>query len=161
MTGWPSAARRFFNSAIPFARVDRGGQRRAAGVQAIFGGEDGKRAVADQLENVAAVLVDREEDRVGVVVEQGNGLFRLGVGDLREAAQIAEPDDGVDMLGDAAHDAPGEHALAGVAAEIGFHQRCGHARQRYRFDGEREVRRDALERRDLAVAESLGRPRRP
>jgi hypothetical protein len=82
-------------------------------------------------------------------------------GDLREAAQIAEPNDGVDMLGDAAHDAAAEHALAGVTAEIGFHQRCGHARQRYRFDGEREVRRDALKRRDLAVTEPLRRPCRP
>ena len=130
-------------------------------MQAVFGGEDGKRAVADQLENVAAMLMDRQEDRIGIVVQQGNGLFRLGVGDLREPSQIAEPNDGVDMLGNAAHDAAAEHALAGVATEIGFHQRSGHARQRYRFDGKREVGRDALKRRDLAVTEPVGRPCRP
>jgi hypothetical protein len=37
------------------------------------------------------------------------------------------------MLGNAAHDAAAEHALAGVAAELGFHQRCSHARQLDRF----------------------------
>ena len=107
------------------------------------------------------MLVDRRDDRIGVVVQQGNDLFRRSVGDAREPAQIAEPDDGIDLLGNAAHDPSAEHALAGVAAEIGFHQRRGHARERYRFDGEREIRHDTLERRDVAVIEPVGRRCRP
>ena len=108
-------------------------------MHAVFGGEDGKRTVADQLEYITAMLVDRRDDRIGVVVQQWDYLFRRGVGDTREPSQIAEPNDGVDSLGNSAHDPSAEHALAGVAAEIGFHQRSGHARERYRFDGEREM----------------------
>jgi hypothetical protein len=59
------------------------------------------------------------------------------------------------------HDPSAEHALACVAAEIGFHQRCGHARERYRFDGECEVGHDTPKRRDVVFAEPVGRPGRP
>ena len=39
-----------------------------AGMRAVFGGEDRKRAVADQLEHIAALVVDRRDDDVGIVV---------------------------------------------------------------------------------------------
>ena len=130
-------------------------------MRAVFRSEDRKRTVADQLEHVAAMLVNGRDDRIGVVVQQWDDLFRRSVGDAREPSQIAEPDDGIDALGNSAHDPSAEHALAGVAAEIGFHQRSGHARERYRFDGEREIGREPLKRGDLAVAEAIGHPCRP
>jgi hypothetical protein len=65
------------------------------------------------------------------------------------------------FVGNAAEDSSLEHALPGVAAEIGFHQGAGHAGERHRFDGQRQERHDALKRRDLAVAESAGPFRGP
>ena len=84
---------------------NRRGKRRAARTSAVVGGENRQRAVADQLEHVAAVFVDRQKYRVGIFVQQRDAMFWRGVGDAGEAAQIAEPDDGVDLLGDAAHNA--------------------------------------------------------
>lgn len=60
----------FFEFGDGAARGNGGGQRRVAGVHAVFGGKNGKRTVADQLEHVAAMLVDGQEDRIGIVVEQ-------------------------------------------------------------------------------------------
>ncbi len=85
----------------------------------------------------------------------------VGVGDPREAAQIAEPQHRVDAIGDAAHDPPAEHALAGIAAEIGFHQGAGHPRQRDGLDGKREKRHEALERGDMRIVEAARRPAHP
>src|SRR5262249_56920540 len=56
------------------ARGDRRGQGRAAGVRAVFRGEDGERAVADELEHVTALSVNRRDDGVGVVVQQRDDL---------------------------------------------------------------------------------------
>ena len=100
--------------------------------------------------------VDRRDDDVGIVVEQRDDLLGRGIGDAREAAQVAEPDDGVDPVGDAAHDAAAEHAPSGVAAEIGLHQRSGHARERGRLDRERKRRDHARERGNMGVGEAAG-----
>ena len=53
-----------------------------------------------------------------------------GVGDLGVAAQVAEPQNRVDPVGDAAGDAALEHAPAGVAAEIGLDQGLGRGQAR-------------------------------
>ncbi len=81
-------------------RDRRSGKRGRTGACAIGGGEDGEDAVADQLKHVAALPVDRGDDDVGIVVKQRNDLLGRGVGDACEAAQVAEPDDGVDAIGE-------------------------------------------------------------
>ena len=68
-------------------------------VRAVFRGEDGKGTVADQLEDITAMLVNCRNDCIGVVVQQWDGLFRRGIGDTREPSQITEPDNGVDRSG--------------------------------------------------------------
>ena len=100
--------------------------------------------------------MDRRDDDVGIVVEQRNHLLGRGIGDAREAAQVAEPDDGVDALGDAAHDAATEHAPSGVTAEIGLHQCPGHARERGRLDCQRKRRDHARERCNMGIGEAVG-----
>src|SRR4249919_4383235 len=99
------------------------------------------------------MFMNRRDGHVGIVAKQRNDLFWLGVGDPRETSQIAEPNDGVDALRNTPHDSSTEHAFASVAAKIGFHQRSRHARERYRFDGKREVRDDTFKRAHLAVVE--------
>jgi hypothetical protein len=42
---------------------------------AILGGKDREHAVADQLQNVARMVVDSRDDRVGIVVEERNDRF--------------------------------------------------------------------------------------
>src|SRR6202030_1380430 len=95
--------------------------------------------------------VNCRNDRVRVVVDEWNYLIRCGVGNAREPAQIAEPNNGVDALGNPAHDPSAEDALTGIAAQVGFHQVSGHARQRYSFDRKREGWCDALEGGDVAI----------
>jgi hypothetical protein len=101
--------------------------------------------------------LDCRHDCIEVVVQQWDCLFRSSIGDARETPQITEPNDGVDSLGNSTNDASAEHAPAGAATEIGFHQRSGHARERYRFDGERQIWRKTLKRGDLLIAEPAGR----
>ena len=50
---------------------------------------------------------------------------------------------------------PPSTRCAGVAAEIGLHQRRGHARQRHGLDRQCEVRHDARERCDFAIGKSI------
>jgi hypothetical protein len=81
------------------------------------------------------MVVDRRNDRVGIIVEQRDGLRRGRViGDPGEAAQVAVPQHRVDPLGGAPADASGEHPPAGIAAEIGLGQRPRDPSQRGAFD---------------------------
>ena len=100
--------------------------------------------------------MDRRDDHVGTVVEQRNHLLGCGIGDAREAPEVAEPDDGVDALGDAAYDAAAEHAPSGVTAEIGLHQCPSHARERGRLDCQRKRRDHARERCNMGIGEAVG-----
>ena len=102
--------------------------------------------------------VDCRDDSVRVVVQEWNYLIRCGVGNARESTQIAEPNSGVDALGNPAYDPSAEDALTSVTAQVGFHQRSGHPRERYRFDGQRKGRCNTLEGGDVAIGESTGRP---
>jgi hypothetical protein len=86
------------------------------------------------------VRVDRRDDDISVVIQQRNDLFGRRIGDASEAAQIAEPDDGIDAIRDTTHDASAEHAPRGIATEIGLHQRPGHARERSRLECQRKRR---------------------
>src|SRR5258707_11688218 len=58
-------------------RLSRGScgvERGRASATAFLGREDRKHAIADQLQDVAGMLVDRRDDGLGVVVEQRNDL---------------------------------------------------------------------------------------
>src|SRR5262245_13365580 len=94
----------------------------SAGTWAVIGRKDCQRAIADKLEDVAAVLVNGGNNDIGVVVQQGDDLLGSRVGNPCEAAQVTEPDDRINPVGDAAHDPATQHTLPGVAAEVGLHQ---------------------------------------
>src|SRR5262249_59234925 len=100
------------------ARNDRSSKCGSTSVRAIRRSEDCEDAVADQLEYVAVLRMNRRYDDVGIIVQQRNYLLGRGIGDTREAAQVAEPDDRINPIGNAAHDAPAQQAPCGVAAEI-------------------------------------------
>src|SRR6516225_11260937 len=104
------------------------------------------------------MFMDCRDDHIGIVVKQWNHLFWRRVSDTGETSQIAEPNDGVDSLRNAAYNSPAEHALTGIAAKISFHQRSDHARERYRFKGKSQVRYDALKRSNLIVRKSIRVP---
>ena len=57
--GLPSALRRFFNSATPSRAAIAADSAALHACSAIFGGKDGKRAVADQLKYITAMFMDR------------------------------------------------------------------------------------------------------
>ena len=106
----------------------------AAGFCGRIGGKNRQSAVADQLQHVAAIVVDRGDHRLGVVVQGWNDLLRRRlIGDVGEFAQIAVPQHRPDLLGDAASDTAGEHALPGIPAQIGFDEGAGDACQRDAF----------------------------
>ena len=139
-------------------RVERGG----AGAVSLLRRENGEHAVADQLEHVAGVLVDRRHDRLGVVIEQRNDLLRgRGVGDARIIAQIAEPQHRLDPVRHPAFDPAPQHPPSGVPTEIGLDQGLGDAGERGGFDCEPKERREALQRPDVLIGKTFGPIRRP
>ena len=75
------------------------------------------------------------------------------VGNMRVTVKIAVPQHRADLLGDAPDDPAAHHPPAGVAAEIGFGERPGHAGERSRFEGQLEKGREPFQRGDA-------RPRR-
>ena len=142
----------------PAAQHCVGRDRGMTGRLGVIGGEDRQRTVADQLEHVAAILGDRRDHRLGIIVEQRNDFARRrAIGDAGEPAQIAVPQHGAYPFGDAAPDQPAEHPPAGIAAEIGLDQRAGDAGQRYAFDRQRQGRHQPGQRRELTVIEASGR----
>ena len=144
------------------SRAARGRERGAAGDLAIRAGEDGERAVADELQHVAALLMDRRDHRFGIIIEEGDDLAGRGdVGDARVVMQIAEPERRLDAIGDAALDASGDHPLACVTPEIGFDERARDARERGRFHRESEHGHEPLELRDVLVLVAALAIRRP
>src|SRR6516165_1903167 len=100
-------------------------------MQAVFSREDRKGAIADELEYITAMLIDCRDDHIRIVVQQRYYLFRCCIGDARESSQVAEPNDGIDLLGNAAHNSSAQNALPSIAAKIGFHHGSEHARERY------------------------------
>ena len=77
------------------------------------------------------------------------------VGDAGEPAQIAVPQHGADLLGDAAPDQPAQYPHSGVAAEIGLDQRAGDAGERHAFDRQCQFREQGGQGLDLALCEAL------
>jgi hypothetical protein len=72
-------------------------------MHAVFSREDRKGAIADELEYITAMLIDCRDDHIRIIIQQRQHLFRRRIGDAGETAQIAEPNDGIDLLGNAAH----------------------------------------------------------
>ena len=89
-----------------------GAQRRAPGIRHVLAGEHREHAVADQLQHVAAGIVDRVDHGLRIVVEERDDLVGAdALADPGRAAQIGIPEHGIDALGDAARDAPAQHLL--------------------------------------------------
>ena len=85
------------------------------------------------------MLMNGRDNCVGVVVEQGNNISRTRrVADPGVAAEVAEPQDRFDPLGDATRNAALQNSPAGIAAEVGLDQRSGNARQRRGLHRERK-----------------------
>ena len=77
VTGRPSSAASLFSAATPccasIAAVNAASQARSRSAAVKIASV----AVADQLEHVAAVIVNGRDDHVGVIVEQRDDLFRV------------------------------------------------------------------------------------
>ncbi len=137
-------------------------QGATTGVSGIVRLEDRQYAVTDQLQHVAAGLVDRRDDRIRVVVEQRDDLIgRRRIGDGGVVAQVREPQDRADAIGNAARDTSAENALSGIVAEIDLHQRSGDPCQGRAFDGKRELRNENAQGLDFGCVEPFGAARRP
>ena len=59
-----------------FLCFDRSSKRGRTGVRAIFSRKDRKNAVADQLQHVPTLRVDRRNNDVGIIVQQRDDLLR-------------------------------------------------------------------------------------
>src|SRR5215217_5499236 len=92
-----------------------------AGLTRILLLEDRERSIPDQLQDIAAGLVDGGDDRFRIIVQKRDDLF--GVRSLRnvgETMEVAEPQDSLDPVRHAPGDASVQNEAAGVAAEIGL-----------------------------------------
>src|SRR5215468_4317508 len=67
-------------------RSNRCRECRAACACSVFRGENGKRTVADQLEHIATVLMDRRDDHISIVIQQWDHLFWCRVSDTGKTA---------------------------------------------------------------------------
>jgi hypothetical protein len=72
--------------------------------------------------------MDRIDGRAGIIVEEGDELGGIdGFADGGRAAQVGEPQHGIDAVGDAARDAPAQNALCRIAPEIDMTEGAGDA----------------------------------
>ena len=134
-----------------------GAHRRYASLPRLRAGEDRQRAVADQFQHIAAGLLDRQDNGFGIVVEQRNEMVRVdGFRQARVAGHVGEPKHGVDLVDLSAGNAAAQHALSGIAPEIGFDQGLGDAGQRGGLDRQAEDRCQPAQRVDRVIAEAAG-----
>ena len=98
--------------------------------------KDCQRAVADQLQHVAAGRVDGLYHNLGIIVEQWNYLIRRRrVSDPRIATQIAKLEHGTDSFRAAAFDPTAQDPASRIAAEIGLDECRRDTRQRSALQG--------------------------
>ena len=162
VTGRLSALRRSFSAATRSRAPVAAAMAAAQALPRSSRREHGQHPVADQLQHIAALGLDGGDHRLGVIVQQRDDMGGLGVvGDPGEAAQIAEPEHGLDPVGDAALDPPAQHLAARLAAEIGLHQGLGDAPEGGAFHRHGEEGREPAQRQDLGLAEALGPIRLP
>ena len=103
-----------------------GAQRGALGHRHVLVGEHRQHAVADQLQHLAAGIVNGVDRGLRIIVEERDDLAGLDAfADRGRAAQIGEPQHGGDALGHAARDLAAQHLLGRVVAEIDPPQRPG------------------------------------
>ncbi len=96
-----------------------GPQRGAPGGGEILAGEHRQHTIADQLEHIAAGIMDGVDRGLRVIVEKRDDLIGCDAfADRGRAAQIGKPQHGIDALGDAARYPPAQHLLGSVAPEI-------------------------------------------
>ena len=125
-------------------------------------GKHRQHAVAHQLQHLAAGIVDRVDRGLGVIVEERDDLVgRDGLADRGRAAQIREPQYGVDALGDAARDFSAQHLLGGVAAEIDPAERSRDIGVRGGLDRKPQHRHQVAQRRKALLAKTIIPPRHP
>ena len=97
-----------------------------------------------------------------IIVEERDDLIRLdALADRGRAAQIGEPQHGVDALGDAARDSSAQHLLGGVAPEIDPPQRLGDIGLRRGLDRKAQHRHQVAQSRQSLRAKALVAPRPP
>ena len=155
MIGLPCLAAPLVDLFRAEAEAVLGGERRPPRHRHVLAGEDREHAIADQLQHVAAGLMDRVDRGLGIIVEKGNDLVRADAfRNLGRAAQIGEPQHRIDALGDAAGDAPAQHLLGGVAAEIDAPERARDIDLLRRFDRKRQRRHQIAQRFQFAVGEA-------
>ncbi len=152
-----------------------GGERLHVAAEAMFGAKCGafshshvvmrehcQHAVADQLQHLAAGLVDRVDRGLRVIIEERNDLAGLdALADRGRAAQVGEPQHRVDALGDAARDFSAQHLLSSVAPEIDPAQRLGDIDLRRGFDRKPQHRHQVAQRRQSLRAKALVAPGHP
>ena len=94
-----------------------GGERGAPCGCHVLVGEHRQHAVADQLQHLAAGVMDGVDRGLRVVIEERDDLVRRdALADRGRTAQVGEPQHGVDALGDAARDPSAQHLLGGHSA---------------------------------------------
>ncbi len=139
-----------------------GGERGASCHRHVLVGEHRQHAVADQLQHLAAGLMDGVDRGLRVVVEERDDLVGLdALADRGRAAQIGKPQHRVDALGDAARDPSAQHLFGGVAAEIDPAQRLGDIGLRRGLDRKPQHRHQVAQRRQALRAKALVAPGRP
>ena len=131
-------------------------QRRAPRHRHVLVGEHRQHAVADQLQHLAAGVMDGVDRGLRIVVEERDDLVRPdALADRGRAAQIGEPQHRLDPLGHAARDASAQHLLGGVAAEIDPPERSRDLDLRRGFDREPQHRHQVAQAPPCSARQSL------
>ena len=139
-----------------------GPQRGAPGPRHVGIGEHRQHAVANQLEHVAAGVMDGIDGGLGVIVEKRNDLVGSdGFADRGRAAQVGKPQHGADALGDAARDAAAQHLLGRVTPEIDPAERARDLDLGCGFDRQSQHRHQVAQRRQALLSKAGGPPGRP
>ncbi len=83
--------------------------------------KDGQQTVTHELQNFAAVLLDRLRQRIEIAVQQFDDIVtRPKVGDARKVAQVADHDHRAHRIAATPSRRALQNFLAGMRADIGF-----------------------------------------
>jgi hypothetical protein len=125
-------------------------------------GELRQHAVADQLQDVAALVMDGVDRGLRIIVEERNDLVGPNAfADRGRTAQVGKPQHRADALGDAARDPSAQHLLGSILPEIDPAQRAGDVDLSGGFDGEPQRRHQIAQRRLPLLVKAVGAPRHP
>ena len=140
--------------------VFRGSERSQAGavaVEVIGDRKDRQHRIADELQDLAAVAMDRRYHAGEVVVQKRDDLVaRQRLGRRREAAQVAVPERGRQGYAIAPLNEAAEDAAPGVMTQIGIEQSRGETLRLLHFEDEGEQWGQVLEPRDLGTRKAAG-----